>query len=156
MYIENYSFSTGQRKSQNSALHDRFKTVSAANGANYDDLLHHFSGINLTDAYVIENKPLDNTQALEVAHAMLINKPIIALGAPTFEITTLPFLKEVIESRLSKILVCDITMLDDEDLRNFLSATTQQPMNYSVTKHETTLIKAFRRQLFRNLLAQTV
>lgn len=155
MYIENYSFSVGQRKAKNSALYGRFKTVSAADGINYDDMLLHFSGINLTDAYVIENKPIDNIQALEVTHAMLINKPIIALGAPTFEMTALPFLKEVIESRLSKILVCDITMLDDEDLRNFLSATTRQPMNYSVTKHETTLIKAFRRQLFRNLLAQT-
>lgn len=156
MYIDNYSFSLSKRRDAKSKLADRFQTVHNAHTENYNGLFERFLEIETSDAYILENKPeaINNTQALEMSHAMLAGKPIIILDTPRFEDSTSLFLREVIMSRLNKIMVCDISVLDNTDLKSFLSSLMNGPFNYSLTKHEVALIKSRRRELFRKLLAQ--
>lgn len=158
MYIDSYIFSIGRRQGVKGTLSDRFQTVELGNDADYDNITNHFSSIKTSDAYIVENKNdlIENTQALEIIHAMMANKPIILLDVPRFSASVSLFLREVILSRLNKIMVCDITMFDDEDVKIFLSTIIGNPVNYSLTKHESALIKSHRRRLFRDLLPTIV
>ena len=103
------------------------------------------------DVFLVLNNghTLDSDLSLQITYAMIERKPIIILEPPTFDTTVPLFLKELLLSRLSKFMLCDLTMLDDNDVYNFIENMTKG-QNYVLTRHEIVLSRAQIRSFFRS------
>lgn len=128
--------------------------ICAPRQMTYDDELQYYSSIAEASLHLICNKgnALDDRATREVLFAILRRKPVVLLHPPAFSADSPMFARELIMDRLSKFLICDLEMLDDTDLQSFLENSAAEPINYVLTKHETTLIRSLLRAHFRNLL----
>lgn len=121
--------------------------------ASYNDELAYYQAIKVSHAVIIrENSTIDTPLIHDLLFAMSQKKPICLPDVPTFSDNVTPFAKEVLMSRLSKTMLCDLNQLDNSDLKQFLGNIASQSINYVLTKHESTLIAAMLRKHFRQLL----
>lgn len=120
---------------------------------NYISELANFEKLNSADSLIIcnKNKPLSTINYLDILFALMRGKTIIMLDVPQFKPSTFPFIKDVILNRLSKIHVMDITLFDAEDMNRYLSSFTKEQINFSLTKHERTLVRSILKQHFQAL-----
>jgi hypothetical protein len=119
----------------------------------YHVAIDNFDLIKQNDSYILftSSEPITPDIALEIMYAMTLRKPVILLAPPIFSKDIDLFSREMIMNRLSKILVCDVQLLDQGDLHQFLHNAAREPMNYVITKHETALIKSRLKAYFRRL-----
>lgn len=96
---------------------------------------------------------LSSSDCLDILYALTLNKAIILLDAPIFEDNILPFMKELISKKLSKILIMDITILDEYDLMSFMKEINTAPTNFTLTRHEKVITRFFLNSYFRRLEA---
>ena len=120
----------------------------------YHVAVDNFEMIRRNHSYILfsSHRLITPEIALELLYAMLHKKPIILLTPPMFTKSIDLFSEHAITSRLSKILVCDVQLLDEVDLHQFLHSAAEVPMNYVITKHETALIQSRLRAYFRELV----
>lgn len=130
-----------------SALHQPNSTLS------YDVQLLHFTRLRTASAFLLlDSSKIDIKISLQILFAMLHRRPVIIADTPTFQSGVDLFSRNLIESKLSKIYICDLNKLDDKDFDIFTKNVINQPINYVLTKHEAELIKARLRAHFRGLL----
>lgn len=123
--------------------------------SNYSQAEFDFAELRDSDALVIPNKidvPSSNEAIIHILYAMLLSKPIILYAPLSFNEDVDGFTKSVINTRLSKLIICDLTMLDERDTETLLRNTLNSTINYVLTKHQQTLIRAKLRAYFRRLL----
>lgn len=125
----------------------------------YDVVLSYFESISTSDFHIISNEAngikgyIGETAALEIMYAMLKRKPIILLHAPKFKDSLDTFTKQIISTRLNKMMISNLIELDETDLTEFLN-NLREPVNYVISQREETLIRSQLRAQFRRLLQQ--
>jgi hypothetical protein len=158
MYIDNPITFACPKEHNDTAIHG---SLNAANYSfmescadNYSTTLEFYQRIPQTSVHIISNKhsPLDRFSTYSLLYAMLKKRAIILISPPAFKDDVDPFSKEVILNRLSKLIVSDISLLDQGDLRMIITNTAAAPVNYVLTKQETVLVKSHLRAYFRELL----
>ncbi|MGH7196691.1 MAG: hypothetical protein ACREGJ_02915 [Candidatus Saccharimonadales bacterium] len=140
------------------AMVDHPKEGDLNSRSSYDGEVNYYHAVSNANFHTIANDGkgrlghIDENAALEIMHAMLKRKPIVLLHAPVFDRNVGPFARGVIANRLSKLMVCNLLELDDEDARQFLQNITESDVNYTLTHHEETIIKSRLKAHFRKLL----
>lgn len=120
--------------------------------SDFTNTLNHFTAISQSQLHIVFNNdhPLTYYDATEILFAMSHKKTIIMLVPPRFDSDIDLFARQAIETRLNKIVLCDVMQLEKEDLANLLSSVYSQECNFSLTKKERLLIKYRVRKLFRD------
>lgn len=118
----------------------------------YTNALHRCLQIQGADVHITAGN-LNQQRTQEILYAMTLGKPIVILDRLAFTQDVTMFAKNAILSRLGKMYLSNISMLDDGDLNVFIN-NIAQPLNYVVTKHERILIRSQINGYLRNLLAQ--
>ena len=120
----------------------------------YVEHLFAIESLKDADVVILENKnnSIGPREAVLISLAMLLRKPIIITHTPTFTNNPLMhFYKKVIMHRASKIFICSVQLLNDSEQRELIFNISASPVNYTLTRHETTLLKSLRKQYFKLL-----
>jgi hypothetical protein len=119
----------------------------------YLEEIENYALIREARALVICNKDrvLDPRDCLDILYAIDQNKTIILLCSPTFSKKTSLFAQDIIIAKLNKILLLDISILDKNDYAQIINNIGPDGINYTLTKHQKTLIRSMHKSLFRSL-----
>jgi hypothetical protein len=120
----------------------------------YGEELLFFQSIASSNFHLSANivqREIDNKMAQQILYAMLKHKPVILIQPPTFSTNVNYFSRIVISSRLSKIIICDLRMLDLQDLQELLRNITSELANYTLTRHEDIIIRSYLKSYLRDL-----
>jgi hypothetical protein len=128
-----------------------FESVINQGITSYESELERFESIRACDFILLSNMSTpDEVDTLSIVYAMLQHKPIVI----TEEIQAgSGSLQELIRSRLNKIYLCTLFILDNTDIKAFLDRISNEQINYRVTRYEEALVKAALRSHFRSLSA---
>lgn len=97
-----------------------------------------------TDLLVLKNNtPLTPDSTFVLLYAMIFKRPIIIYDLPQFTESVYPLLKGAILKRLNKMLLANIEQLDPVDSERLLKEAANTSTNYSLTRHETILIRSY-------------
>ena len=88
---------------------------------------------------------------LDILYAIDQNKTIILLCNPAFSKKVSLFAQDIIIAKLNKILLLDISILDKSDYEQIINNIDSAGVNYTLTKHQRTLIRSMHKSLFRSL-----
>lgn len=122
-------------------------TLSAPFPQNYEKALRHFEALRSSAILITIN--LDTHLEPLIAYAMLLQKPIVTLQN---EGHRGGHLYEIINSRFHKVYLFNLMMLESSDINNLIPHLAKDKVNYNLTNHEKTLIRAYLRAYFRSLL----
>ena len=167
MYIHQKFITLCAPSKENNGLLDKLRdnraydieSKSVATATEYTSVVTHYQNIARSNLHIVLNEytPLGKNSAYEILYAMVTKKPIV-LSSPAFTHDVGLFEKELILNRLSKLMLCDLDILDEND-RNILIknlSITKKEINYVLTNHEIVLIRALLRSYFRALLSPKV
>jgi hypothetical protein len=136
-------------------------SASRARWSAYELFLDFYESIARSDFHIVCNEVgdskgyLSEQMADELLYAMLKSKPVIMLHSPLFLEDVDIFAQQIIKRHMSRIVICDLTLLDREDICAFLGNVGERPVNYSLTNNEKAIIQSRGRGYFRQLLHQT-
>ncbi len=99
-----------------------------------------------------ENELIDKCQTLRILAAMLWNRPIIFTSTPVFCRKVPSYYKEMVMRRLNKMVIGDLYSFDETDTQTLLQNVSGDVVNYVLTMHEKTLIRAMLRRYFASIL----
>lgn len=130
--------------------------ILAAPAHSYIEEIDQFKQVKDAHSLIVDNN-VSTKDALglkclnyRILYAMLHDKPIVMFNPPENHGAISPWLERIIQNRLSKIIVCNISLLDKNDGSEFLKSISQtEKMNYTLTKGEQVLINAAIRSHFQ-------
>jgi len=130
-----------------------YETDSHAAWRHYDNELAFYSSIAHSPFHIIYNDgAIDEEIGLQVAYAMLKNRPILMTGAPALSADLSLFLRDIITKHLHSIHSVNLPNLELTELSRLLAKL--KTTNYSLSKNEKVLINAQVKTRFRNLLEE--
>lgn len=98
------------------------------------------------------NEEINTAQSLRLLAAMLWDLPILFTNTPAFSSTVPSYLKNIVMKRLSKMVIGDLYIFDEEDTKAILQNITDDSINYVLTIHERILIRAALKAYYAKLL----
>lgn len=101
--------------------------------------------------YILHSDTLLNKeQALETCYAMLKNRPIITTSTIDFDSNTVALVQDIITKRIHSYRVMNISEIGLTELSILINKL--RPTNYNLSQREKTLIRAYIRAHFRDLV----
>lgn len=102
----------------------------------YDVEIEFFSAIKNNSIHIVHNKFVEKvgyigeSASIELAYALLHNKPVVLLYEPVFSDKVPEILQNTIRKNLSKVNVKRLDLMEKEELINYLSQITGMQYNY--------------------------
>ena len=119
----------------------------------YDTELTFYSSIAKSPFHIIYNDDaIDKEVGLQIAYAMLKDRPILMTGAPALAESLSLFTREVITKHIHSFHAVDLPNLELTELSKLL--VKLKPTDYSLSKSEKILINAQVKTHFRNLVEE--
>lgn len=128
-----------------------YKTDSFAAWRVYDAELLFYESIARSPFHIVySDSVIDEQTGLQIAYAMLKNRPIIITGTLVFNPAISPFIRETIAKHTYAFHLVNLADLDLVELSILLNKI--KPIDYDLSQHEMVLIKAQEKAHFRKLL----
>lgn len=126
------------------------------NTPDYEEELFNFYAIRNSDCVVV-NSVITQQIGLLILFAMKIGKAVVMCSTPQYDSQCLLRIREDIQSNLSKIIVGDLTQLDDIDRKGLIQNVATRPKtSFSLAKHRKSMISYSIRAHLRDLLAASI
>jgi hypothetical protein len=130
-----------------------YETDSYAAWRIYDAELLFYESIANSPFHIIYNDAaIDEEVGLQVAYAMLKNRPILMTGAPVFTTDLSPFIRETLMKHVHTFHL--VSLPDFELVELSLLLSKLKPTDYALSQHETVLIDSQVKAHFRKLLEE--
>jgi len=121
----------------------------------YESNLHYFEATVDSDIFIVASQDgfLNAPMARGIMHAMLVGKPIVLLETPLFDASVSMLNQKIIARHARNFTIANLLKLSSEELRSHLQQLAE-PVDYTLSAAEKTIIRAELKGHFRRLLAK--